>query len=390
MRQGAGQNAAMIVEPFLVHVEDDVLTDLRQRILATRWPAPVPGPAWGQGTDVAYLRSLLAEWAGGFDWRAEERRINRLHQFRASVDGVAIHFVHERAVDGSGIPLMLLHGWPSTFVELVPLVPLLMEPGALGIEGPAFDLVIPSLPGYGFSERPERGNYRDIAGLMNGLMHGLGYARYGVGGGDFGAGVATVMALDHPEATLGIHLSNLEFSPQRDDGSRPLSDAERKYLAQRDLWDQAERGYSAVQSTKPQTLAFALNDSPAGLAAWIVEKWRSWADTDGDLDRRFPRELLLTMLTIYWATQSITTSMRDYYDNRWDGVTLGPQTFVTVPTGIANFARQFIFEGQPPREWAERLYNVCRWTEMPRGGHFAPAEEPRLLAADIAAFFADL
>ena len=389
-RQGAGQNAAMIVEPFLIHVDDEVLSDLRRRILATRWPVPAPGPAWGQGTDLAYLKSLLADWSGGFDWRAEERRINRMRQFRAGVDGVAIHFVHERAVNGSGIPLMLLHGWPSTFVELLPLVPLLTDPDALGIDGPAFDLVIPSLPGYGFSERPERGNYRDIAGLMHSLMHGLGYARYGVGGGDFGAGVATVMALDDPEATLGIHLSNLEFSPQLDDGSRPLSEAERKYLGQQDLWDQAERGYSAIQSTKPQTLAFALNDSPAGLAAWIVEKWRSWADTEGDLDRRFPRELLLTMLIIFWATESITTSMRDYYDNRWDGVTLGPQTFVTVPTGIANFARQFIFEGQPPREWAERLYNVRRWTEMPRGGHFAPAEEPRLLAADIATFFADL
>ena len=380
----------MIVEPFRIHVDDEVLGDLRRRILSTRWPEPAPGPAWGQGTDLAYLKSLLADWCGGFDWRAEEHRINRFHRFRASIDGVAIHFVHERAVSGSGIPLLLLHGWPSTFVELLPLVPLLTDPGTHGIDGPGFDLVIPSLPGYGFSERPERGNYRDIAGLMHGLMRGLGYARHGAGGGDFGAGIATVMALDCPESLLGIHLSNLELSPHVEDAARPLSDAERSYLAQRDLWDQAERGYSAIQSTKPQTLAYALNDSPAGLAAWIVEKWRSWADSEGDIDRRFPRESLLTLLTVYWATGSITTSMRDYYDNRWDGVALQSQTFVTVPTGIANFAKQFIFEGRPPREWAERLYNVRRWTEMPRGGHFAPAEEPRLLAADIAAFFADL
>jgi pimeloyl-ACP methyl ester carboxylesterase len=380
----------MIVEPFHIHIDDGVLSDLRRRLLATRWPVPAPGPAWRQGTDLAYLKSLLADWSGGFDWRAEERGINRFPQFRARVDGIAIHFVHERAVKGTGIPLLLLHGWPSTFVELLPLVPLLTDPGTHGIDGPSFDVVIPSLPGYGFSERPERGNYRDIAGLMHGLMRGLGYARYGTGGGDFGAGIATVMALDHAASTLGIHLSNLEFSPDVDDRSRPLSDAERSYLAQRDLWDKAERGYSSIQSTKPQTLAYALNDSPAGLAAWIVEKWRSWTDSEGDLDSRFPRELLLTMLTVFWATGSITTSMRDYYDNRWDGVALGSQTFVTVPTGIANFANQFIFEGKAPREWAERLYNVRRWSEMPRGGHFAPAEEPRLLAADIAAFFADL
>src|ERR1700681_2736425 len=158
-RQGAGQNAAMIVEPFLIHVDDAVLSDLRRRILATRWPAPAPGPAWGQGTDLAYLKSLLADWCGGFDWRAEEHRINRFHQYRASIDGVAIHFVHERAVAGSGIPLLLLHGWPSTFIELLPLVPLLTTPGEHGIDGPAFDVVIPSLPGYAFSGRPERGNY---------------------------------------------------------------------------------------------------------------------------------------------------------------------------------------------------------------------------------------
>lgn len=380
----------MICEPFRVHVDDEMLSDLRRRILATRWPAPALGPAWGQGTDLAYLKSLLADWSGRFDWRAEERRINRSHQFRTVIDGIAIHFVHERAVKGSGIPLLLLHGWPSTFVELLPLVPLLTDPRQHGIDGPAFDLVIPSMPGYGFSERPQRGNYRDIAALMHGLMLGLGYERFAVGGGDFGAGVATLMALDHPDATLGIHLSNLEFAPYVDEGSRPLSAAERAYLAQRETWDQAERGYSALQSTKPQTLAYALNDSPAGLAAWIVEKWRSWSDSDGDLDRRFSREFMLTMLTIFWATGSITTSVRDYYDNRWDAVTLGPQSFVAAPTGIANFASQFIAEGRPPREWAERLYNVRRWTEMPRGGHFAPAEEPRLLATDIAAFFAEL
>jgi pimeloyl-ACP methyl ester carboxylesterase len=378
------------VEPFRIHVDDAVLNDLRRRIAATRWPEPSPGAAWAQGTDLSYLKGLLAYWGDGFDWRAEERRLNDFHHFRVVIDGVAIHFVHERSVSGAGIPVVLLHGWPSTFAELLPMVALLTDPEAHAIDGPAFDVVIPSLPGYGFSERPKRANYRDVARLLHGLMGELGYERYGACGGDFGAGVATLLALDQPESLSGIHLSTLEMSPQLDGRSRLLSDAETKYLAQRDTWDASERGYSAIQSTKPQTLAYGLNDSPAGLAAWIVEKWRSWADSGGDIEHVVSRNALLTMLTIYWVTGSITTSIRDYYDNRWNGVALGADAFVSVPTGIANFARQFAFEGQPPREWAERLYNVVRWTEMPRGGHFAPVEEPRLLAEDVAAFFASL
>jgi len=222
------------------------------------------------------------------------------------------------------------------------------------------------------------------------LMGGLGYERYGAGGGDFGAGVTTLMALDEPRRMIGIHLSNLELSPWMGEGSRPLSSAESAYLAQRQRWDASERGYSSIQSTKPQTLAYALNDSPAGLAAWILEKWRSWADTKGSLEHRFSRDFLLTLVTLYWVTETITTSMRDYFDNRWHGITLGPDDFVRVPTGIANFIEQLVFEGDPPREWAERLYDVRHWTRMPSGGHFAPAEEPELLARDIATFFATL
>jgi pimeloyl-ACP methyl ester carboxylesterase len=269
-------------------------------------------------------------------------------------------------------------------------VPLLTEPVAHGIDGPAFDLVIPSLPGYGFSDRPASVNYRSIAKLWHQLMRGIGYARFGAGGGDFGAGVASLMALDEPTAVIGVHLSNLELAPYTGAGSRPISEAERVYLAQQNRWNDVERGYSALQSTKPQTLGYALNDSPAGLAAWILEKWRAWSDSGGELDGRFSRDGLLTMVTLFWVTGTITSSMRDYFDNRWHGVALGPDDFVQAPTAIANFAKQFVFEGDPPREWAERLYNVKRFTPMPRGGHFAAAEEPELLAGDIAAFFAEL
>ena len=377
-------------EPYTIHVEDAVLDDLRARIRNTRWPDQVPGIGWAQGTELDYLRGLLDYWADGFDWRARERELNAYRHHRVELDGIRVHFVHAPARAGDGVPLILTHGWPSTFVELLGLVPLLTDPAAHGIDGPAFDLVLPSLPGYGFSERPARTgvNYRYVAGLWHRLMRSLGYERYGAGGGDFGAGVATLMALDEPDRVIGVHLSNLELPPYTGPGSRPLSDAERAFLDDNARWASVERGYSAIQSTKPQTLGYGLTDSPAGLAAWILEKWRTWTDSGGDLDRRFGRDFLLTMVTIYWATRSITPSMRDYADNRWHGVTLGPDDVVGVPTAVAVFDHEFAPEGTPPREWAQRLYRLTRWTLMPRGGHFAPAEEPELLARDIAAFFA--
>ena len=385
-------SASLHVEPFSIHIAQETLDDLRARIHQTRWPDQIPGIGWEQGADLDYLKPMLAYWADEFDWRAQEHALNAFHHFRAELDGVRIHFVHERAPSGQGIPLIVTHGWPSTFVEMLPLVPLLTDPAAHGIAGPAFDLVIPSLPGYGFSERPARTgvNYRYTAALWHRLMRGLGYTRYGAQGVDFGAGVATFMALDDPTPMIGLHVNFLEIPPSTSPGSRPLSEAERAYLALSEAFWRTESGYKAIQSTKPQTLGYGLNDSPAGLAAWILEKWRAWGDTHGDLDARFSRDLLLTNLTIYWVTQTIAPSMRDYFDNRWFGVALGPADVVQVPTGIAVFAHQYADEGEPPREWAERLYNVRRWTVMPRGGHFAATEEPELLARDIAAFFAAL
>jgi pimeloyl-ACP methyl ester carboxylesterase len=384
------QGQPMHVSPFTIHVPDEVLSELRARIHRTRWPDRAPGAAWAQGTDLAYLQRLLGYWADDFDWRAQERRLNSFKQFRAELGGIRLHFVHERARDGNGIPLILSHGWPSAFLEYLPLVPLLTDPKAHGIDGPAFDVVIPSLPGYGFSERPAQASYRTVARMWHQLMHGLGYERYGAGGGDFGAGVATYMALEDPASMLGIHLTTMELWPPTCEGTRPLSEAERAYVANVRQWDAVERGYSAIQSTRPQTIGYALNDSPAGLAAWILEKWRAWSDSGGDLDARFPRELLLTVLTLYWATETITLSMRDYFDNRWHGTDLQPGDRVQVPVAFANFDHNHVPEGSPPREWVERLYDVRRWTSTPSGGHFAGAEEPELLARDLAAFFAAL
>jgi len=381
----------MHIEPMSISIDEDLLSDLRSRIRATRWPDAAPGEAWHQGTDLAYLKGLLDYWSGQFDWRAQERRLNEFHHFRADVDGSPVHFVHERARGPGGIPLILTHGWPSSFAEFLPLVPLLTDPQGHGVDGPAFDVVIPSLPGYGFSERPAGTGVttRSTARRWHALMRGLGYERYGAQGADFGAGVTTYMALDHPEPMLGIHLSTAEVPPYTGPGSRQLSPDERRFVDRNQQWSDVERGYSAIQSTKPQTLGYGLNDSPAGLAAWIVEKWRSWSDSSGDLDAHVSRDFLLTVITLYWVTQTITSSMRDYVDNRWSGVPIGPDDFVTVPTAVANFANHFVAEGEPPREWFARLYNVRQWTPMRRGGHFAAAEEPELLARDIAMFFAN-
>jgi pimeloyl-ACP methyl ester carboxylesterase len=368
------------IDPFTVHVPDAELDDLRERITRTRWPQPAPGAPWSQGVELDYLRDLLAYWADGFDWRARECELNRYQHRVAEVDGVQIHFVHHRA-PGGGTPLILTHGWPSTFAELLGLVDRL---------GDRFDLVVPSLPGYAFSRRPPRVGVdrRYVAGLWHQLMQGLGYERYGAHGGDFGAGVTTYMALLQPARMIGIHLSTLEMWPYTGPGAPALTAQEQAYVDHVARWEQTERGYSAVQSTRPQTLGYALTDSPAGLAAWVLDKWRSWSDSGGDLDATFGRDALLTMLTIWWATGSITTSMRDYYDNRWHSKQIGPGDRVPVPTAMALFANEFVPEGAPPRSWYERLYEVRRWTAFPRGGHFAAAEQPDLLAGDIAAFFA--
>lgn len=384
------EQARPTAETFRVRIADEVLDDLRARIRQTRWPQPSPAEPWEQGADLDYLRDLLEHWADGFDWRAREAQLNSLHHVTLPIDGVRVHAVWERAKSGSGIPLVLTHGWPSTFAEMLPLVPLLTDPQAHGIDGPAFDVVIPSLPGYGFSERPHRTGVtiREVARMWHALMRGLGYDRYGAHGTDFGSGVATMMALHDPEPLVGVHLSNLDVDPYLGSGTAPLFYSELTYRERAEAFWVRERGYKEIQSTRPQTLAYGLNDSPAGLAAWVVDKWRSWSDNTGEI--AIARDDLLTTLTLFWATQTMPTSIRDYYDNRWFPPGPGAGERVTVPTGVAVFAHQLADEGEPPRAWAQRLYNVTRWTVMPRGGHFAATEEPDLLARDIVAFFGDL
>ena len=357
------------MEPFRIHVGDEVLDDLRARLRHTRWPDQVPGIGWKQGTELEWLQHLVTYWVDEFDWRAWERKLSTIDQFTWE----GIHFVYQRAASGRGVPLILTHGCPGSFLDYVEMLPMLDD----------FDLVIPSLPGYGFSPRPAQAgiNYRYVSERWHQLMSRLGYSRYGAGGYDFGAGVTTILALDRPKSVIGIHLTTLEsdLTPVVDDAE--LSEVERSYLEVNREWEATERGYSAIQSTKPQTVGYGLNDSPAGLAAYIGEKWRSWSDVTPTYD------FLCATLTLYWVTQTITSSMRDYWDNRWFPV---DRAHVGTPTAFGVFAHPTVSEGEPPRAYLERVYDIRRWTVFPRGGHFAPAEEPAAVAGDLIAFFRDL
>jgi pimeloyl-ACP methyl ester carboxylesterase len=380
-----GVSESITVEPFAVHIEPSVLDDLRDRIARTRFPDAIAGAGWEYGMDPDYLRGLLDSWAGEFDWYAQERALNRCHHYRAHIDGLRVHVIHERGAGPDPLPIVLTHGWPSSFVEHLELLPLLADPAAHGGRAEdAFDVVVTSLPGYGFSDRPTaRGMLvTTIADLWHRLMtDGLGYPRYVAHGSDIGARVTAELGRRHPGSLLGIHLSALSFSVP----PRPWSPAEAEFLTANDAWWQEEGAYGSVQGTKPQTLAYGLNDSPAGLAAWIVEKFWARSDCGGDVESRFSRDQLLTNLTIYWATQTANSSMRLYYERRHQPAAETGR--VTVPTGFAIFANEYKPEGRPPRELAERTFNVARWTDLDRGGHFAALEEPQLLAREIREFF---
>lgn len=378
------------IEPFTVAIGDVVLDDLRERLRRTRWPDEPAGSGWEYGTNLGYLKDLMSYWEGQFDWRAQQRSLNRLAHFRADIDGHDVHFIHEKGIGAAPLPLILTHGWPSSFIEYLDLMPLLTDPAAHGADpADAFDVVVPSVPGFGFSTRPGLpGMLSDeVAEVWSRLMSdGLGYTRFGAHGGDIGAGITARLAQRHPDTVLGIHLTawGAPMPP------KPWSLAERNYLAASAEWDEAEGAYSHVQATTPQTLGFGLTDSPAGLAAWIVEKIRSWSDSDGHPESHMPRDRLLTNLTIYWATATIASSMRPYYEYRRRGTPLSTDPPVDVPTGFAIFANEFVPQGRLPRELAERYFPVTRWIELPRGGHFPALEEPQLLAQEIRAFFRPL
>jgi len=372
------------IERFEIRVDDSVLEDLRSRLVRTRFPDQIEGTGWEYGTPVDYLRELVAYWRDTYDWRAQEARLNQLAHFRTRIDGQSIHFIHARSARADAFPLLIMHGWPGSIVEFLEVIPRLTAPEAHGGRAAdAFHVIAPSLPGYGFSEptRTRGWDVRRIARAFIELMRRLGYTRYGAQGGDWGAQVATrIAALDAPNCAA-IHL-NMPIA-DRPEPPVALSNEDKADLAAMQRFQRGESGYAMEQATKPQTLGVALNDSPAGLLAWIVEKFRTWSDCGGHLEHRFSRDQLITNVMLYWVTQTIASSTRLYWEHQ-HGTDEGAPELVGVPTGVARYPAEVL---PYPRAWVERRYNVTRWAVMPHGGHFAAMEQPDLFVEDLRSFF---
>lgn len=338
-----------------------------------------------------YVKELVEYWHEDFDWRKQEERINSFANFRAEVDRMGVHFIHERGKGPNSLPILLTHGWPSSFYEMLKLVPLLTDPESYGGDpADSFDVVVPSVPGHGFSGRPRQRGFEDrgVAELWVKLMRGLGYDRFGAHAYDLGASITGLLCLDHPERVVGYHTTSPgNPAPYMGPGSPAPTDAERAFLKYLKRWSEEEGGYAHILGTRPQTVAYGLNDSPAGLAAWITEKWHAWtAPPSGNLAAHFTKDELLTNVTIYWVTETINSANR-YYAEDLRGP--GPEDCARVPLGVSLTATQR-FE-RPPREYVERLFpDIRRWIELPRGGHFVALEEPELLAEAICAFFRPL
>ncbi len=309
------------IEPFKVAVPDEVLADLKARLNSTRFPDEVPDTGWEYGTNLAYLKELVEYWRTKYDWRANERQINQFAHFKTNVDGNGIHFIHEKGKGPSPKPLLLIHGWPGSIYEFMQIIPMLTDPAAHGGDpNNSFTVIAPSLPGYGFSDHPRARamNVQAMAELFHELMtETLGYSRYAVQGGDWGAAITSRIGEAHAASVHGIHINMIAIGPAEGRSAPELTPEEKVFLG--DLQKVSvleETGYQWIQGTKPQTLAFGLTDSPAGLAAWIVEKFRSWSDCHGDVEKRFSKDQLLTNVTIYWVTQTINSSTRLYYEAR--------------------------------------------------------------------------
>ncbi|HKB35208.1 MAG TPA: epoxide hydrolase [Gemmataceae bacterium] len=375
------------VRPFTLRVTDEVLTDLQQRLARVRWPDQAPhGEPWQFGTDLTYLQQLVEYWRTSFDWRAQEARLNAFPQYTAPVGDINVHFLHVPGQSDNPMPLLLSHGWPGSVWEFNRIIPMLTDPASHGGDArDAFTVVAPSLPGYTLSFKPgqRRFGIPATAATFDGLMHDvLGYQRYVAQGGDWGSFISSYLAFAHADHVAAIHIT---LMPLRREPPGPSDDPEiATYRAELEHWQREETGYSQIQGTKPQTLAYGLTDSPVGLAAWITEKFHTWTDNQGDLESRVSKDDLLTNIMLYWATGAIGSSFWPYYSRQHEGWPLPADQRVEVPTAYQSFPREII---HPPRALAERAFNIQRWTGSPSGGHFAALEEPQRLAEDIRAFF---
>jgi pimeloyl-ACP methyl ester carboxylesterase len=385
------------IEPFRVDVDQTVLDDLQGRLARTRLADEPPGAGWDYGTSSSYLRELVHYWQTDFDWRAQEALLNQLPQFHAEVNGARIHFAHLRGDGPRPLPILLVHGWPSGYLEMSKLARLLSDPGAHGGDpADAFDVIVPSLPGFGFSgPPPTRGwGYAKSAEVVHQLVvDGLGYRRYGLHSTGAGAYVNGWIALMNPWAIVGYHTHDpvLMPAPSFDPPASPPTEAELAFLESSRRWATAEGAYAELHRTKPQSIGHALTDSPAGLAAWLVEKHRAWSDCDGDVERRYSKDELLTGFTVYWATATIASSLRAYFERVHSDPKVEAGRALEVPTGVA--MPRYLPSFPPrraPREMVERGHDVRHWDDLPRGGHFASWEEPQLVANSIRTFFRTL
>lgn len=375
-------------ERYELRIDDAALDDLQCRLDRTRLPDQAPGAPWAFGTDLAYMRGLLAHWRDVFDWRAAEARLNAFPHYRVALAGIGLHYLHIPGVGPDPAPLLLCHGWPGSVFEFLDIIPRLTDPGRFGGDpADAFTIVAPSLPGFGLSFAPGQPRFsaEAIADCLAALMTDcLGYPTFCAQGGDWGAFICARLGFAYPERLIGIHLNFLPL--RRDAGLVADPDpAERRYVEELSAFLREEAGYQAIQGTRPQTLAYGLTDSPAGLAAWIVEKFRAWSDCDGDLESLFPKDVLLANIGLYWFTGAIGSSFWPYYARAHGPWPVPEGRTVDVPMGHAAFPREIL---RPPRSLAAATFTDIRhWSVMPKGGHFVAMEQPEALADDIRAFF---
>ncbi|MBW2418017.1 MAG: epoxide hydrolase [Deltaproteobacteria bacterium] len=371
------------IQPFQIRASDAELEDLQRRLRATRWPEPEPVSDWSQGIPLAYLQELCAYWAEKYDWRAREARLNAFPQFRADALGLGIHFIHLRSPEANAMPLIMTHGWPGSIVEFHKVIGPLTDPAAHGGDpADAFHVVCPSLPGYGFSDKPtEPGwNVEKVGNAWAVLMAKLGYERYAAQGGDWGSMVTTRIGIQDPEHCLGIHL-NMPIVIPDPETMGDLSESEQAALASLQHYEQWDSGYSKQQSTRPQTVGYGLVDSPAGQAGWIVEKFWSWTDCDGHPEQVLTRDELLDNVMLYWLPATGASSARLY----WESFSKPNFEKVTVPTGCSIFPKEII---RSSRRWAEKRFtDIVYWNERDKGGHFAAFEQPEAFVEELRACF---
>lgn len=379
------------IQPFHCHVSDEVIADLRVRLSRVRFPDQLDGAGWDYGTERGYLDALCAYWRDSFDWRAAEARFNRFPQFTSEINGEHVHFYHIRSPEPDALPLIITHGYPGSVAEFLDILGPLSDPASHGGNPrDAFHVIAPSIPGYGFSgpTRHKGFNIAKAAEINDRIMELLGYDRYVAQGGDYGSAISSRMASNHPERVIALHLNFIVGRPA--DLSNPMAGLNEEEIAEQ-AWkreyDARESGYQAIQGTKPQSLAYGLTDSPAGLAAWVVEKFKTWSDCDGDIENSFSKDQLLENIMLYWVTGTINSAMRFYYE------CIGPNRppdeewrFIEVPTAHARFPAEI---RPTPRLWAEQMYNIVRWTKLPKGGHFAAFEQPELFVSDLREFCRD-